>query len=89
VAQLRQLLGSASITQPTNDTVLVVGRHLGSLPVTNNQLAIGCALGRPRAGTAEMNLHLPLHRIVCSTEHGPYQAAPLCHARHILRPRLS
>ena len=58
VAQLRQLLGGASITQPSNDTVLVVGRHVGSLPVTNNQIAIGCASALARDAVVDMRLLL-------------------------------
>lgn len=43
VSQLRQLLGPGPISQPGSNTILVSGRHVGMLPVTNNQIAIGCA----------------------------------------------
>ena len=40
---VQQRLGSRSVTQPANGTVLVTGRHVSSLPVTDSQMPTGYA----------------------------------------------
>ena len=76
-AQLRTLLGTAAVSQPAPDEVLLPGASSVRLPVTSNLTTTGCAAASATLGAAAM-AHAAAIIGACFADHAMYLQKVAC-----------